>query len=126
MEPILIEGTKRIPLVILDNILGKIEFHGRSIMDNPLEFYEPLYEWLETYKNLPCKTTDIIIKLEYFNTASSKCLLNIFKYLTDIYNSGYVINVTWWYIDEDTDMKETGEDFQSIMNIPINIINYSR
>lgn len=126
MEPILIEGSQRFPRVIFDNISGKIEFHGRSIMDNPLGFYKPLYEWLEKYKIHPCDTTEVIIKLEYFNTASSKCLLNIFKYLTDIDNAGHKINITWFYTDEDEDMKEVGEDFQAMVNFTFNIVKYSR
>lgn len=126
MEPIFIKETPRSPLVIFDNINGKIEFHGRSIMDNPLGFYMPLYEWLEKYKIHPCSTTEVIIKLEYFNTASSKCLLRIFKDLTDMHESGYKININWFYTEDDEDMKEVGEDFQSMVNFTFNIVQYSR
>ncbi|MBI5218904.1 MAG: DUF1987 domain-containing protein [Bacteroidia bacterium] len=126
MEILSIEETQRSPAVVLDPFAGKIEFRGRSIMDNPLAFYRPIYEWFEKYKIHPCNVTQVEIQMEYFNTSSSKCLLDVFRYLIDIQTAGDRVSVNWYYADEDDDMLEIGEDFQSVVSIPFNMKKFKR
>jgi hypothetical protein len=58
------------------------------------------------------------IQLEYFNTSSSKCILDVFKKLEAIYKSGNEVVINWFYEEDDEDMLEAGEDYQSIIKIP--------
>lgn len=90
---------------------------GRSIPENSIEFYRPLFEWLDDYVKIPSDKTIFDIKLEYFNTSSSKCLVEIFRRLERITSNGVVIN--WFYEEDDEDMQESGEDFKEIIDIPI-------
>ena len=62
------------------------------------------------------------IQLEYFNTSSSKCILDIFKKLELIYKKGSKVQINWYYEEDDEDMFEAGEDYQSIINIPFSMI----
>jgi hypothetical protein len=122
MESISIAGTPKTPTVNFDAASGKVEIKGRSIPENSIEFYKPLVDWLEAYLSTPAKLTEVNIQLEYFNTSSSKCILDVFKKLEAIYKSGNEVIINWHYEEDDEDMLEAGEDYQSIIKIPFKMI----
>ncbi len=122
MDSIVIEGTPKTPSINFDVVAGKIEIKGRSIPENSIEFYRPLVEWLETYATAPLANTLVNIQLEYFNTSSSKCILDIFKKLENISKAGSNIVINWYYEEDDEDMLEAGEDYQSIIKVPFKMI----
>jgi hypothetical protein len=122
MDPIQIEGTPKTPTVNFDANAGKIEVKGRSIPENSIEFYKPLVDWLEQYSSSPKPKTEVNIQLEYFNTSSSKCILDVFKKLESIHKSGHEVLINWFYEEDDEDMLEAGEDYQSIIRIPFKMI----
>jgi hypothetical protein len=122
MEPIIIEGTPKTPTVNFDGSTGKIEIKGRSIPENSIEFYKPLVDWLEAYGAAPQGNTEVNIQLEYFNTSSSKCILDIFKKLEGIAKAGHQVIINWFYEEDDEDMLEAGEDYQSIIKVPFKMI----
>lgn len=122
MEPISIEGTPKTPTVNFDASSGKVEIKGRSIPENSIEFYKPLVDWLENYSSGPASLTEVNIQLEYFNTSSSKCILDVFKKLESIHKAGNEVVINWYYEEDDEDMLEAGEDYQSIIRIPFKMI----
>ena len=122
MEPISIEGTPKTPTVKFDAEQGIIEIKGRSIPENSIEFYKPLVDWLEDYKSDPLPKTKVNIQLEYFNTSSSKCILDVFKKLEAIHKSKNEVEINWFYEEDDEDMLEAGEDYESIIRIPFKMI----
>jgi len=122
MEPILIEGSPKTPTVKFDANEGIIEIKGRSIPENSIEFYKPLVDWLEEYKKDPLSMTKVNIQLEYFNTSSSKCILDVFKKLEAIHKAKHNVEVNWYYEEDDEDMLEAGEDYESIIRIPFKMI----
>lgn len=122
MESISIEGTPKTPTVNFDAATGIIEIKGRSIPENSIEFYRPLVEWLEEYSKEPQKLTTVNIQLEYFNTSSSKCILDVFKKLEAIKKARNEVVINWYYEEDDEDMLEAGEDYESIIRIPFKMI----
>ncbi|NCO53953.1 MAG: nuclear pore complex subunit [Bacteroidetes bacterium CG02_land_8_20_14_3_00_31_25] len=122
MDTIVIEGTPKTPSINFDAVAGKIEIKGRSIPENSIEFYRSLIEWLEAYATAPLANTTVNIQLEYFNTSSSKCILDIFKRLENISKAGSNIVINWYYEEDDEDMLEAGEDYQSIIKVPFKMI----
>lgn len=122
MEKISIDGSQKLPTVNFDPDKGLIEIRGKSIPENPKDFYQPLIDWVEEYSGNPNKITTVNIKLEYFNTSSSKWILNIFKRIVPIYKDGNDVVINWYYDENDEDIYESGEDYQSIVKIPFNII----
>src|SRR6056297_4236983 len=97
MESISIEGTPKTPAVNFNAETGVIEIKGRSIPENSIEFYRPLVEWLEEYSENPQKLTTVNIQLEYFNTSSSKCILDVFKKLEAIKKARNEVIINWYY-----------------------------
>lgn len=102
----------------MDGEKGVIEIKGRSIPENSVEFYKPMIDWLEGFSVSGEKDVSVNVQLEYFNTSSSKCLLDIFKKLETMHRKGTQVKVNWYYEEDDEDMYEAGEDYQSIINIP--------
>ncbi|NOY37768.1 MAG: DUF1987 domain-containing protein [Chlorobi bacterium] len=122
MEPLIIEGTPKTPTVKFDAETGVVEIKGRSIPENSVEFYKPLVDWLEEYKASPASKTQVNIQLEYFNTSSSKCILDVFKKLEAIHKAKHDVEINWYYEEDDEDMLEAGEDYESIIRIPFKMI----
>ncbi|MBP5366374.1 MAG: DUF1987 domain-containing protein [Bacteroidales bacterium] len=122
METITIEESSKTPYIFMDPEKGQIEIKGRSIPENSIEFYKPLIEWISEYSEQEMKTTQVKIQLEYFNTSSSKCILDIFKRLEIMYRKGWTIEIFWYYDEDDEDMYESGEDYQSILTCPISLV----
>ena len=117
-----LEGSAKTPTVKFDAKDGVIEVKGRSIPENSIEFYKPLVDWLETYLSNPADLTEVNIQLEYFNTSSSKCILDVFKKLEAIYKSGNEVVINWFYEEDDEDMLEAGEIYAERVSVPFNLI----
>ncbi len=124
MESISIPGTLKTPTIISDSENGIIEIKGRSNPENSSQFYKPLIEWVEQYSNNPPEKTTINIKLEHFNTSSSKCILDIFKKLEPIKKANLDILVNWYYEEDDEEMMEAGETYGTMTVIPFKMIGY--
>ncbi len=123
LKKLIIEGSNKTPFVKFDAETGILEMRGRSIPENAIEFYKPLVEWLDKYSKIAKDRTEVNIQLEYFNTSSSKCILDIFKKLEEINKKeGKEVIINWYYEEDDEDMLEAGEDYQSILKIPFRMI----
>ncbi len=123
MDSINIEGTPKTPTISFDAKTGNIEIKGRSIPENSIEFYKPLVDWLEKYSEVAQGSVNVNIQLEYFNTSSSKCILDVFKKLENIQNKNKAeVLVNWYFEEDDEDMQEAGEDYQSILKIPFKMV----
>jgi hypothetical protein len=122
MENLKLEGSAKTPTVSFDAANGTLELKGRSIPENSVEFYKPLNDWIDTYGATPKEITTVDIKLEYFNTSSSKCILDLFKQLEGLNGKGTEVKVNWYFEEDDEDMEEAGEDYQAIINIPFKMI----
>jgi hypothetical protein len=122
MERISIEGTPKTPTVEFDSEKGLLELKGRSIPENSIEFYKPIVESLDKYSSGPKSLTQVNIQLEYFNTSSSKCILDLFKKLEAIHKNGNEVVINWHYEEDDEDMLEAGEDYQAIIKVPFKMI----
>lgn len=122
LEMLVLEASAKTPSIRFNGENGQLELHGRSIPENSIEFYKPLNDWLDRYGSSPCSITVVDVKLEYFNTSSSKCILDLFKKLEKINGSGTEVKVNWYYEEDDEDMMEAGEDYQAIIKLPFTMI----
>lgn len=119
MENLVIESTNKTPKVIFNFSDGEFSLIGWSTPEDSRKFYEPLLQVLNQYAENPSEKTIFNIDLEYYNTSSSKWLLEVFYFLDRLNNNNSVI-VNWFY--EDEDILETGHDYNSLVNVPFNFI----
>ncbi|MGP8214786.1 MAG: DUF1987 domain-containing protein [Bacteroidia bacterium] len=121
MEANITESTLKTPFIKFDPTAGKLEIKGRSISENSLEFFSNLIDNLNKYAVSPTAPTQVDIQLEYINTASSRCILEIFRCLENIHKKNGNVNINWHYEEDDENMCEVGEGYKAIINVPFNI-----
>jgi hypothetical protein len=121
MEIIRIKATEDTPAVILDSENKIFEISGRSLPEDVVVFYQPVMSWLTDLQKAPIENMELSIKLEYFNTASSKLILDILLKLEEIYLNGTHLKVKWYYLPTDSDMKEAGEEYSEIVGLPFEL-----
>ena len=122
MDVLEIPNTAKTPQISL-NPNGHLLIAGRSIPENSIEFYRSTMEWLVEYARQPQPVTEVEMHFEYFNTSSSKCILDIFKHLAKIHEMpGKEVKVKWFFFQEDEDMFESGNDYSTIVKIPFEFI----
>jgi len=124
MEVIKIKGTDDTPSIILDKDNEIFEISGRSLPEDVTTFYEPILNWLDEYAEKPNAKTVFSFKLVYFNTASSKLLLDILMKLEEMYENGSDILIKWYYPEDDEDMEEAGEEYADIVDVPFEQVSY--
>lgn len=123
MEKIRIEATEVSPEVIFDIDNNQFTIRGKSVVSEVDSFYSPLIDWLENANGKINNRVDFVFDLEYFNIFSSKRILFILYRLSDLRQSGADINVIWHFSMDDDDMKEVGEDFACMVNLPFEFIS---
>lgn len=116
MGPLHIAATAKTPEILFDAEEKRLTLSGRSIPENAVDFYRPLLDWAE---NAVAETGMVVqIQLEYFNTSSSKCLLDLFKRLEACDS----LEVLWYFDSDDEDMLEAGEDYDHIVGLPFKFV----
>jgi len=125
MDTINIEATDETPKVILNAESGIFEFSGKSLPEDVTIFYDPILAWLEEYAENPVDPTKVIFKMDYFNTASSKLILDILMALEEIHEEHDCVSIEWHFLDDDEDMEEAGEEFSEIVeDVPFELKSY--
>lgn len=122
MGPLIIESGAETPEIVLDKKTNTFLFKGKSLPENPILFYKPVLSWLDEYLNDPNPETLVNFMMVYFNTSSSKILLDILKRLEQIKQSGHNVVINWRFREDDEDMLEAGEIYAERVAVPFNLI----
>ncbi len=122
MENLIIEKTSRTPFVNLSTE-GLIEIKGNSLIENTEQFYSSIQLWIEKYIKNPQEKTIVNFSMRYYNTSSQMWIFQIINSLTNLNIVGQDVVFNWYY--NDVDIKESGEDIASLLNIEINTIELS-
>ena len=119
MKDLIIKETEKTPSVALGSN-GVLKIEGRSIPEDAASFFKPLLNWTEKFNGDKIR---VDIKLEYFNTSSSKFILEM---LRTIENNpvNKEVQVNWFYEEGDLDVLESGQYFESIVGLPFKYIEY--
>jgi SiaC family regulatory phosphoprotein len=124
MDNIDIQATKGeffTPRVYMNAEKGECELSGESYIEDTLDFYRPIVQWLQDYTTQVKKPLKFTFNLQYYNTSSSKYLLDIVKVLKHYADSGGDVKVTWFVPKDDYDMLEEVEDYVRFVGINIDI-----
>ncbi len=119
-----IEPTQSTPKIILDSEKGMLLFEGHSLPENPISFYDPVKNWIEEYLEDPLKETFVKFNLDYFNTASSKVIMDIIEMFKLLDNDRQNITIEWHYQMDDEDTLEAGEEFALMAELDFIFISY--
>ncbi|MRR18566.1 DUF1987 domain-containing protein [bacterium] len=134
MKSFIRKGTDLTPEIILAPEENRFSISGKSAPEDVRGLYYPVLEWMEEFvagvrKNSPYTDTKHLcfrLDLEYFNSSSAKFLFDIFAHLRDLNNSGVPVDIEWYYDEEDTDLREAGEDLSLLCEMPFKYVPKTR
>lgn len=127
MQNLCIKGSTGIyltPDIKLNAKTGQCEITGESYLENAREFYKPVLEWLQEYVKIKPVSTIFNFRLTYFNTSSSKAILEILLCLKKLKELGGSVQINWYYPNDDFDLLAEAEDFMEDADIHLNLIPY--
>ena len=123
MEHLVIAKTDDTPEIDFNPGTKELKISGRSLPEDVTTFYAPVLEWLDELEETAIGELKFIVNLEYFNTASSKLILDILMKLEDIHSGGSnSIEIIWNFDKRDTDMEEAAEEYSELVEVPFQII----
>jgi hypothetical protein len=119
-----LQATGSTPRVFLPGTAAEGWIGGNCYPENAFSFFEPILSWLREYRKSGGARMTVNVKLDYFNTSSSKCLLDLFGLLQDANAEGAQMRIVWHYCQDDSDMRESGEEFAQDLKIPFELRPY--
>ena len=122
MMPLNIESTLKTPEVNFNPTTGDFSIKGMSCVEHALDFYKPIFQWLDVYKENPSQKTTLNIQFKYFNTSSAKCILQMLERIAVLPEKSTQLEVNWFYDVSDEQMLEDGENYSEILGIPFNLV----
>jgi len=118
------KGTFFTPSVNFNYETGKCVLEGESYLEDTWTFYDQLLSWLKGFA-AEQRAIDFELRLTYFNTSSSKGILDLLKFLKTYQEEGGEVSVKWFYHEDDDDNYEEAEDFKEDTGLDIEIISFS-
>lgn len=113
MQNLIIAKTESTPEINFDYSTGTLEIRGESYPENTAAFYAPVYEWLNNFfAQATKKSLTMNVEIVYFNSSSSKALMNIFDLLSEASSKGSRVAVNWIYDENNESGLEYGEEFK--------------
>jgi hypothetical protein len=123
-----ITATSQSPAVYFDETLRTLNITGECYPENITKFSSPIFQWLDEYlTSLQKQTFTLNIELVYFNSSSSKMLLDLFDRLQEeVINKQKNIIVNWIYDVENESAFEHGEEFkEDLTHLIFNLLKKS-
>lgn len=123
MEKLEVQKTISTPHMIINEETNYLLLSGESFPENIVNFYAPLTAWLEGYlaTDFPSFTFDC--HLVYFNSSTSKLLMNILGAMDEAAARGKDVTVNWHSSKENDVIIECGEEFgEDFTRMKFNII----
>ena len=124
MERLFIERSEDTPEIVFDKEKGIFEITGLSLPENSFEFYEQPLNWLKEYIKNPNDLTVFNFRLDYFNSSSSKEIVEILCELEKLIPVKKDVVVDWYYNKEDELFASKAEEFMTIIAIPFQLRPY--
>lgn len=124
MEDLFLKKTFNSPEVEFVGDTGELSLEGRSIPEDPGEFFEHLIDWINQYFLTPAVKTVMSIKLEYINSGSSKYMLEVLRIMKINHDAGKDVQIKWYFEEGDESIEELGQHYEQTIQIPFEHIEY--
>ncbi len=122
MEPLRIEKEHKTPFIELDPAKGMLTMEGRSIPEDPENFYNVVYSSMLEYYKSPQKLTTFHFEFEYINSGSSKFILRFFHLIKNQYDKGHNCLVNWYYEEDDENILDLGKHYEKTFKLPFKFV----
>lgn len=109
--------------MIIDEENNYLLLSGESFPENIMNFYGTLLTWLDSYLATDFTVFTFDCRLVYFNSSTSKLLMNILGAMNDAAARGKKVIVNWHSSKENDVIIECGEEFgEDFGDMEFNII----
>jgi hypothetical protein len=125
VENYFLERTHKTPQLTA-NTAGEITIEGICIPENVQADFSPFMNWINEYLKSPAERTTLSVQLDYFNTSTAAILLNLFRTMSKIKAMGKAVVINWYFEDDDLEIKESGHDFASIVDVEFNVQPFTK
>jgi hypothetical protein len=120
MDKLIVKPSRTNPYICFDPINKEYEISGNSFPENPQLVFEPIFDWLNSNIQKIDHRIELNLKAIYFNSASNRLLLKLFRILEEQAQAGKDIEVVWNYMDEE--IQNDGILFSRILKLPFRMI----
>jgi len=127
MEDYIVKGESGVyfvPNVKLIASTGQCEISGESYLEDTSEFYSNITAWLEKFMAEVKKPIVFNFKLTYFNTSSSRSILDVLRTLKKYEEQGGSVTINWYYPEDDDSIAEEAEDYMKDTGLDIKMIEF--
>lgn len=124
MENLCIAKTKYTPEINFNYSDYLLTIKGESYPENTSKFYGPVMSsLLDFLDSLGDQEVTLNIELDYFNSSSSKVLMDLFDTLDERVAIGKKIIVNWLYEPDSDSAMEYGEEFkEDVQHLTFNLM----
>jgi hypothetical protein len=121
MKKWIIEGTDRSPSVLLDRESSTLKLEGRSYPEEGMDFFEPIILRIRSLHDTDSPIKYVHVRLEYYNSATTKALAELFNALVKVKELGHEVKIIWEYEEEDDTIQEDIVMFTETFQLPFEI-----
>ncbi|HOU01254.1 MAG TPA: DUF1987 domain-containing protein [Bacteroidales bacterium] len=132
MQKLIIDPTVTTPGICFSPDNNQFYIRGVSSPEDVRSLYYPVLEWIKKFVDeiLAAKhkmynrdnPLRFQIDLAYFNSSSAKFFYDILIELKRLDSAGYSVKIEWFYDEEDSDMKEAGEDISMLVEMKFDFV----
>lgn len=126
MEDFKVHGDDELPFtpdVKLEVSTGNGLIEGESYLEDAFEFYKKITDWLKEHIATFDKPINLVIKLNYFNTSSSRGILTLLSDMAVYQRQGKNIKISWYYpVPDEDDILAELEDFVIESGVKMDVI----
>ena len=124
MEKWTIDATDRSPKVILDRQESVLMIEGRSYPEEGMDFFDPIVMRFRSLQESENPIRTIHIRLEYYNSSTTKALAELFTALERSAKNGNEAKVIWEFEQDDDGIQEDITMFQETYALTFEV-NYT-
>lgn len=121
MDNLVLNGTLTTPNINFNFSTGELFISGESYPENASEFFEKVISWIKNYIAFSNPIT-LNFQFNYFNTSTSKAIMDIFEILDEYHRNNGKVMVNWYYESDDEDIYESGMEFIDNLSLPYKMI----
>ncbi len=122
IQPLSIDKTFSTPGVKFSSQDFSLVLEGRVIPEDANSVFKPIFDWVNAYFNEGNNQLNVVFRLYYYNTSSSKRIVNFLKVLDEHFSLGKKITVKWEYEEGDDDCMRDGQDYQAMIKLPFELV----
>ncbi|TAE70961.1 MAG: DUF1987 domain-containing protein [Bacteroidetes bacterium] len=119
-----LSGSDKTPEVRFAPEEGTIDICGASYPENAQAFYNYLLDKIDRYaQSPPVPKTYVRFRFSYFNTGTNTPIFALFRTLEKLnQKDDHEVEIYWEFDEDDEDIKELGEYFSGMVELPFKII----